>query len=125
MLVKITEPSIFQEDERGVTYDFIARPSSYFIVLNRKAGTVSGSHYHRGTIQSKSPETFYLMKGVFELFVRDTITGNEERYTLQEGTKLEIPPNTYHEVKAITDIILLELNVSKDDFRGYEDDIVR
>lgn len=125
MLIKIEQPHIFQEDERGITYDFITRSSSYFIILHRKKGTVSGNHYHKGTIQSKSPETFYLIKGTIELLVRDIATGKEEQHTLQEGTKLEIPPNTYHEVKAVTDIVLLELNTDKEDFSGYESDTVK
>lgn len=125
MPVKITKPSIFQKDERGIVYDFTTRPSSYFIVLHRKKGTVSGNHYHKGTIQSKSPETFYLIKGTIELFVRDTVTGKEEQHILQEGTKFEISPYTYHEVKAVTDIILLELNTDKADFSGYASDTVK
>ena len=125
MLVKIEKASIFKKDKRGVTYDFTARPSSYFIVLYRKKGTVSGKHYHKGTIQSKSPETFYLASGTIELIVRDIRTGKEEKHTICEGTKIEIPPKIYHEVRAKTDILLLELNVDKDDFSGYESDSVK
>jgi len=125
MLIKIELPGIFKEDERGTIYEFSTRPSSYFIVIYRKKGTVSGSHYHKGTIQSKNPEMFYLVSGEVELFVRDIKTGEEETHIIQEKTKIEVPPNIYHEWRAKTDIILLEFNTSREDFRGYESDTIR
>lgn len=125
MLVKITKASIFKKDKRGTTFDFTARPSSYFLSLHRKKGTTSGKHYHKGTIKSKLPETFYLASGTIELTVRDIETKKEERHIIHEDTKIEIPPKIYHEVRAKTDIVLLELNVDKGDFSGYESDTVK
>ncbi len=125
MLVNLEKVSILKDDERGISCDFSARESGYFIVLYRKEGTVSGNHYHKGTIKSKSPETFYLASGKIELIVRDIETKEEEKYIIEEKTKFEIPPYIYHKVKALTDIILLELNTSKEDFEGYEQDTVK
>lgn len=125
MIIKIEKASVFKQDERGIAYDFSTRPSSYFVVLHRKAGTVSGSHYHKGTIQSKAPEILYLVSGKATVLVKDIVTGLKEEYEIEYATKIEIPPNIYHEIKAKTDIILIEFNVDKKDFQGYKADTVK
>jgi oxalate decarboxylase/phosphoglucose isomerase-like protein (cupin superfamily) len=124
-MVKIEKASIWKQDERGIAYGFSARDSSYFIVLYRKAGTTSGDHYHKGTIESKNPEVFYFVSGKAELVTRDINTGEEQVFQLEEGLKIEIPPNIYHSFRALTDIILLELNTSEEDFNKYEADTVK
>ncbi len=116
MLIKIEKISPLKDDERGPAYGFSTRESSYFIVLYRKQGTTSGDHYHKGTSKSKSPEIFYLVKGKAEVYIRDIKTGKEETHIIEEKTKLEVPANLYHSVKAITDIILLELDTEKENF---------
>lgn len=117
MLVEITKIAPLREDDRGYAYGFSTRKNSYFIVINRKKGTVSGEHYHKGLIKSKSPEIFYLVKGKVKLLVRDTKSGKEEIYEIGENHKIDIPSNVYHEFFALEDFILLELNIEKTDFR--------
>lgn len=124
MLINIEQVELLKEDDRGKNYGFSARESKYFIVLHRKAGSVSGNHYHKGTIKSKSPEILYLISGTIDLTVWDD-TGNEEHYTLSEGTKLETPPNIYHRVEAKTDCIMMEFNTDQKDFSGYEGDTIK
>lgn len=124
MLAKIEKPSLLKEDERGVTYDFSVRPSSYCIVLYRKKGSVSGNHYHKGNMKSKSPEIFYLIQGEAELTLRDGETKEEQVIELERGTKVEIPPNIHHAVKAKTDIILMEFITDREDFKKYDSDTV-
>ncbi len=118
MLINIEKINPLKEDPRGNPYGFSTRESSYFVVLYRKQGTISGEHHHYGNTKSKSPEIFYLVKGKAEVFVRDIQSGEEATYEIEEKTKLEIPNNIYHTVKALTDIILLELNVAKEDFNS-------
>src|SRR5438128_1043777 len=125
MLVKIEKVSLWKDDERGKIYGFSARESGYFLVLYRKKGSISGDHYHKGTIKSKSPEIFYMISGQAELKVRDTKSGVEETHLVEQGTKIEIPPFIHHAFKAMTDITFLELNVSKEDFDKYESDTVK
>lgn len=125
MLIKIEQVPLWKQDDRGKAYGFSVRESSYFIVLYRQAGTTSGDHYHRGEIKSKSPEIFYFVKGKAELTVRDIETGGEEVYQVEEGVKIEIPPMVYHSFKALTDIILLEFNTTKEDFDKYSSDTVK
>lgn len=125
MLISIEKASIIKEDERGVSYDFSTRKSGYFIFIHRKKGTVSGNHYHKGTMVSKSPEIIYLVSGNAKLTVRDIRNNEEEVYSLTEATKIEIPPNIYHEVLAETDIILMEPIADKKDFELYDSDTVK
>ncbi|MBI4599307.1 cupin domain-containing protein [Candidatus Uhrbacteria bacterium] len=125
MLANVEKASLLKNDERGSTHVFSARESGYFIVLNRKKGTVSGNHYHKGAMKSKSPEIFYLVSGRAELTIRDMKTKEEEVIDIEEGMKVEIPANVYHAVKARTDIILMEFITSKEDFQKYESDTVK
>lgn len=124
MLAKIEKSSLLKEDERGTAYDFSTRPSSYFIVLYRKKGSMSGNHYHRGNMKSKCPEIFYLIQGEAELALRDRETKEEQVIELERGTRVEISPNIYHAVKAKTDIILMEFITDKEDFKKYDSDTV-
>ncbi len=125
MLIKIEKVSILKNDDRGISYDFSTRESSYFIFVHRKQGTISGAHYHKGVMVSKSPEVIYLVSGVARLTVRDLAADEEEIYEVGEGTKIEIPPNIYHELLAETDIILMEPIKDKEDFELYKSDTVK
>lgn len=122
MLIELEKIPPLRDDDRGNAYGFLNRESSYFIVINRKPGTTSGNHYHKGTVPSKDPETFFLVKGRAHLLVRDTETGKEEEYEVEENTKISIPKNVYHSFTALTEVIFLEMNVGKEDF---ESDTVR
>ncbi len=116
MLVSITKINPPREDDRGNAYFFDVRESTYIVVINRKQGTVSGVHYHKGNTKSKSPEIFYLAAGKIKLLARDIKTKQQEEYELEANHKIEVPANIYHEVHALTDIILIEFNVEKEDF---------
>ncbi|MBU1039057.1 cupin domain-containing protein [Patescibacteria group bacterium] len=125
MLAEIEKVPLWKEDERGKAYQFSTRESSFYIALYRRKGTTSGDHYHKGTIKSKSPEIFYFIDGKAELHLKDQKSGLEERHIIEPGTKIQIPPNIYHSFRALTDIILIEFNVSKSDFENYEADTIK
>lgn len=125
MLAKIEKVPLWKEDERGKAYQFSTRESSFYIVLYRHKGTTSGDHYHKGTIKSKSPEIFYFISGEAELHLKDLKNGSEERHIIEPGTKIQIHPNIYHSFKALTDIIMIEFNVSRGDFENYDSDTVK
>ncbi len=118
MLIKLEKIPPLREDERGNAYGFEIRPSGCPVVINRKAGTVSGNHYHKGITKSKSPEIFYLAKGKIKLTVRNIETDKEEIHEVEENTKIEIPPKIHHSVLALTDIVFIEFNIEKEDFKS-------
>jgi mannose-6-phosphate isomerase-like protein (cupin superfamily) len=120
MHVKITKINPLKPDSRGLAFGFSTRPSSFFIVLHRKKGTVSGRHYHKGL----NPETFYVAKGTVKLVTRASNRSRSEEHVIEKNHLFEIPPLVYHELHALTDLILLEFHV-KDDSNLYEKDTVR
>lgn len=118
--IKIKKIKPLKKDERGLTYGFSTRKSRYFLVLNRKKGSVSGRHYHAGASKSKNPEIFYLIKGRARLIVRDMKSKNKTKtYIIEENCIIEVPANMYHEFHALTDVIFLELNIKKENFEKH------
>ncbi len=117
-MIKIQKIDSFGPDERGSTRGVEIRPSGYILILRRKKGTVSGSHYHKGTISSKNPEIFYSISGKARLIAKNIETNVEESYEIEENMLIEVPAGIYHELHALTDIIFLELNVKNEDFRN-------
>lgn len=117
-MITITKLEPFKNDKRGLAFDFELRESNYIVALYRNKGSISGLHYHKGAFKSKSPEIFYLAKGKIKLIVKDMNTNKQEEYIIDEYTKLEIPAMIYHEVHALTDIILIEFNCENDDYKS-------
>lgn len=103
-------------DERGSIYELLIRPTKHVYVMHRKAGTISGDHYHLGNIASKSPETFYVVSGKVRLVVRNIDTDEKETHELGENTFLQIPARIHHQFIALTDFSFLEFNVDHEDF---------
>ena len=117
MLIQIKKIGPFSKDERGIAIGFETRPSEYLVILHRKKGTVSGSHYHKGITQSKDPEIFFVVQGRARIIVTDIKSGETEEYIVEPNSMIEIPAFVYHEVHALTDIIFLELDAKKEDFK--------
>lgn len=97
-------------DERGFTAEFGQDRTGTHVLLYRKAGIVSGRHYHKGLSSTKNPEILVVICGkcVVNWF---NITDNVRHTAIIEGpTKLEIPINTWHEVVTETECTFIELN---------------
>lgn len=121
MLIELEKIEPF-ENPKGNVYGFPFHDRNHLTVIHRRAGTVSGDHYHKGETRSKSPETFFLVSGKVKLFVRDIKTNEEETYEIEENHKIAIPPRVYHAFTAVTDFVLLEFNLEEED---YKNDVVR
>lgn len=117
-MITITKLEPFKKDKRGLAFDFELRDSNYIVALHRNKGSISGLHYHKGAFKSKSPEIFYLAKGKIKLIVKDMNSNKQEEHIIEEYTKLEIPAMIYHEVHALTDIILIEFNCENNDYKS-------
>lgn len=78
-------------DERGVMYD-----CGKLKYIFRKKGTISANHVH------EDPEVLYLVNGEIELTV------DEETQNVSAPIRIDIPPETYHRLIALSDIALLE-----------------
>ncbi|HSC52318.1 MAG TPA: hypothetical protein VLC98_01765 [Phnomibacter sp.] len=106
------------EHDRGATFVFDNDRTGQFVVANRKAGSANGRHYHKGVHAYKRPEKLVLMHGEAVLNWRN-MQGEEQGSEIVKAPAIMIIPELiWHEVVAITDFVMLELNAleaGKDD----------
>jgi len=83
---------IIKEDERGKVYE-----TNEFKIFYRNKNTISGDN------KVNVEELIYLVSGKAE------ITLKENTWIAEAPAKIEFPAKTYHKIKAITDIILIQV----------------
>ena len=88
--MNIKDIPIAKSDERGLIYD-----CGKIRLVVRKKDSVGAGHSH------PEGEDMFLIEGKAELTV------GKETKKVKAFTKIEIPPNTYHKIVALTDIKLL------------------
>ncbi len=112
-------------DERGVTgeIDSLNRGGKY-ILAYRKAGSLSGNHYHQGLSAMKDPEVVFLLQGRVKIryaAVKDGLKGEEQSLEAEAPVRIEIAKNTWHLMEFLSDACFFELNSfaegDKDTFR--------
>src|SRR5436853_518984 len=117
-MVEVIPLNFIGENDRGTTHGFDNERSGQFLVAYRKAGSINGGHYHTGKHSYKNPEELILMSGEGMLNWK-TLDGLQHGSKRVAGpAKIIIPANVWHEVVAITDFVMLELNgldAGKDD----------
>ena len=118
MSVTINPIDIKAVDERGALHYFSTDRTGEFLLVYRKAGTISGQHYHKGISTGKNPEDMLLVQGSANLHWKNFITDEEETVDLIAPVRVLIQAQVWHELTAITDIVFVELNSLAD---GSED----
>ncbi len=118
MSVYVSPIEIKAIDERGALHYFKTDRSGEFLLVYRNAGAISGQHYHKGKSKYKNPEDMLLVQGTIQLHWKDLITKQEATVEVIAPSRVLIPAGIWHEVKAITDIVFIELNSLAD---GSED----
>lgn len=106
----ITPITLAGSDERGFTAEYTHERGGQQLIIFRKAGTISGRHYHKGLSATKNPEIFILLTGTCTVNWKPI---NEEKVQSAEITgpvKLEIPTFIWHELVMQTDCSCIELN---------------
>ncbi len=106
------------EHERGATFVYDNDRTGQYIVAYRKAGSANGRHYHKGLHEHKRPEKLILLSGEAVLNWKDVRTSEEGSLTVIAPAMMIIPEMIWHEVIAVTDFVMLELNgldAGKDD----------
>ena len=91
-MMELKNLDILKEDERGKIYD-----CGNFKLIIRKKNSVSADHVH------DKNEILFLIEGKIELTV------NNETKIVEAPIKISIPNETYHKIKALTDIKLIEI----------------
>ena len=108
--VEIIDLDLVKQDDRGIIFQFQNRATDNVLLIKRKQWTISGRHYHTWANKMKDPETLVFLEGEFEMILKNIKT--EETYieTFHRPVMFKISPFIYHEIKAITDIIMLDMN---------------
>jgi len=110
MSVSVSKIDVKAIDERGALHYFSTNRTGEFLLVYRKAGTISGQHYHKGKSAGKNPEEMLLVQGSIQMEWKNLLTEEKGNLTIEAPSRVIIEANVWHEVKALTDIIFLELN---------------
>ena len=113
--VEIIDLELVKDDERGSIFQFPNRDSEKLLLIKRKKWSISGRHYHTWTNKMKDPETLIIIDGELEMILKNMKTGEEFKQIYTRPTMFKIAPFIYHEIRAITDIIMLDMNAIDDD----------
>ena len=110
MSVSVSTIDVKAIDERGALHYFSTDRTGEFLLVYRKAGTISGQHYHKGNSAGKNPEEMLLVQGSITMNWKNLQTNVSDTITIEAPSRVIIEANVWHEVKALTDIIFIELN---------------
>jgi len=110
MSVSVSKIDVKAIDERGSLHYFSTDRTGEFLLVYRKAGTISGQHYHKGKSPGKNPEEMLLVQGSITMHWKNLETNESDTITIEAPSRVIIESNVWHEVKALTDIIFIELN---------------
>jgi len=110
MSVSVSTIDVKAIDERGALHYFSTNRTGEFLLVYRKAGTISGQHYHKGKSAGKNPEEMLLVQGSLLMEWKNLLTEEKGNLTIEAPSRVIIEANVWHEVKAMTDIIFIELN---------------
>lgn len=110
MSVSVSKIDVKVIDERGALHYFSTNRTGEFLLVYRNAGTISGQHYHKGKSPGKNPEEMLLVQGSIHMEWKNLLTEEKGNLTIEAPSRVIIEANVWHEVKALTDIIFIELN---------------
>ena len=108
MTITIKRYARLSEDARGYTANYYHDRIGEQLILFRKAGTVSGRHYHKGRSLSKNPEVFMLLSGTCTINWRGLADTALHTTEVTGPARLDIPAYVWHELIMETDCTCLE-----------------
>lgn len=109
-MITVTPLDKVGSDERGYTYEYFHERYGRHLLCFRKAGSVSGRHYHKGLSLTKNPEVLLLAMGNINLNWREANSSHLQTVWIEGPARIEIPSYIWHELVAVTDCVFLELN---------------
>ena len=125
-MIKVTPLDLIGQDERGSNYGWSANRNGDFMFCTRKAGSSSGQHYHEGKSDYKNPEILFLFTGEVQIDWCALDGRKIETVFAKAPARIEVPVNVWHQVIAVTDCCLIELNsiedVRRDSVRIWRDE---
>ena len=108
--MKIEQIGLAGSDERGYTAEYLHNRAGTQLILFRKAGSVSGRHYHKGLSVTKAPEILILLHGKMRFNWRPVDAAELETAMVEGPAKVEMLAMVWHELVAETDCVLVEMN---------------
>lgn len=114
MSIQILPIEVKAVDERGALHYFSTDRTGEFLLVYRNAGSISGQHYHTGISAGKNPEDMLLLQGKAILNWKNLTTNETQTVELIAPIRVKIAANTWHELRAMTDIVFIELNSLSD-----------
>ena len=111
--VQKVEP-VDSSDPRGRLWEWKLVDGRQITICERKAGTRTGSHFHRGHDKSKKPERLFIARGRVQLttIIHHNGTKKREKTILEAGDSVKIHPHTTHKLEILEDAIILEYRLS-------------
>lgn len=109
-MIKATPITPAGQDERGYTAEFEQNRTGTHLIVYRKAGTVSGRHYHKGGSITKNPEILLLLSGQCTFNWKHIDNEQIQSATYDAPIRFEIPPMVWHEIIPTTDCTFMEMN---------------
>lgn len=109
-MIKVTPIIPAGADERGYTAEFQQERTGTHLIVFRKAGTVSGRHYHKGLSTTKNPEILILLNGTCTFSWKHIEDAAVQTAQYTGPVHFEIPPYVWHELIPDTDCTFMEQN---------------
>lgn len=109
-MIKVTQIEPAGKDERGFTAEVMQDRTGTHLIVFRKAGTISGRHYHKGLSATKNPEILILLSGTCTFNWKHIDDNNIQTAEYTAPVKFEIPPLVWHELIPVTDCTFMEMN---------------
>ena len=117
-IIDLPEPYI---DDRGIVQVLVDFPVASVLVIDSKAGSVRGNHYHK-----KGAQYCYLASGCVEYHHRPVGSSESPQVlTVEMGQLFYTPPLVEHAVRFLADSVLYVFSTLNRDQEGYESDVVR
>lgn len=109
-MIKATQIIPAGSDERGYTAEFEQLRTGTHLIVYRKAGSISGRHYHKGISDTKKPEVLILLSGKCTFNWKHIDDTDIQTAEYEGPVHFEIPPLIWHELIPITDCTFVEQN---------------
>lgn len=109
-MYEIHEIRHLSSNESGSTYAMASIKSEGYLLASRKAGSISGNHWHTGKSAAKNPESLLLISGSVRLNFQHIETGEKAEIIVEAPRLIKIYPQVLHTLEAQTDIIFFEFN---------------
>lgn len=98
------------EDSRGYTAEYLHDREGMQLILYRRAGSISGRHYHKGISATKDPEILVLLHGTLRFNWKRIEDAEMQTALVHAPAKIRVAALIWHELVAETDCVLIEMN---------------